>query len=276
MDEVLERQIHEVEEWHWWYRGRRRVIGALIARLGLPPATEILDAGCGSGRNMVDLASYGTVTGLEIADASVLWARDRGVGAVVQGSITEAPFADERFDFAVCLDVLEHIDDEPQALRELRRVVRPGGTLLVTVPAYQWLWSEHDLVNHHKRRHTRRTLAAVAAQAGWVTDWSTYFNCCLLPVAATHRRLSRLRHSVDEPVSDLGLTPLRLNGLLETPLHLEAQIIGRGRRIPAGLSLMAVLRKGAAAAPGSSPQPNGPGPSAQLQGAQPQRRTPLL
>jgi SAM-dependent methyltransferase len=258
MDRVLERQIHEVEEWHWWYRGRRRVIVALVRRLELPPGTRILDAGCGSGRNMVELARYGTVTGLEIADASVMWARNRGIGEVVQGSITEAPFPDDRFDFAVCLDVLEHIDDELHALRELRRVVAPGGTLLVSVPAYQSLFSEHDVINHHKRRYTRATLATVAAEAGWVTEWTTYFNGTLLPAAATHRRLSRLRHSVDEPVSDLELTPVRLNAMLEVPLRLEAAVIGHGWRIPAGLSLMAVLRKGAAT--GSSAPRVGRGP----------------
>jgi SAM-dependent methyltransferase len=247
MDRVLERQIHEVEEWHWWYRGRRTVISALVRRLGLPPGTEMLDAGCGSGRNMVDLARYGTVTGLELADASVHWARNRGIGEVVQGSITAAPFPDDRFDFAVCLDVLEHIDEELQALRELRRIMRPGGTLLVTVPAYQSLWSEHDVINHHKRRYTRATLSAVAREAGWVPEWTTYFNGTLLPAAAMHRRLSRLRHSVDEPVSDLELTPVRLNSLLQMPLTFEAWVIGRGWRIPAGLSLMTVLRKGAAA-----------------------------
>jgi len=259
MDRVLERQIHEVEEWHWWYRGRRKVIAALVRRLGLPPGTEILDAGCGSGRNMVDLARYGTVTGLELADASVHWARNRGIGEVVQGSITEAPFPDDSFDFAVCLDVLEHIDEELLALRELRRIMRPGGTLLVTVPAYQSLWSEHDVINHHKRRYTRASLSAVAAEAGWVTEWTTYFNGCLLPAAATHRRLSRLRRSVDEPVSDLELTPVRLNSLLAMPLSLEAWVIGRGWRIPAGLSLMTVLRKGTATE-SSTPVAAGRGP----------------
>jgi SAM-dependent methyltransferase len=243
MDRVLERQIHEVEEWHWWYRGRRKVIAALVRRLGLPPGTEILDAGCGSGRNMVDLARYGTVTGLEIADASVHWARNRGIGEVVQGSITEAPFPDDRFDFAVCLDVLEHIDDEVHALRELRRVMRPGGTLLVTVPAYQSLWSEHDVINHHKRRYTRKTLSAVAERAGWETARTTYFNGCLLPVAIVHRRLARPAHLVDEPVSDLERTPERLNSLLEWPLRFEALLIARGLRIPVGLSLAAVFRK---------------------------------
>ena len=257
MDRLLELQTHELEERHWWYRGRRRILRELMRRLALPPGVEILDAGCGSGRNMVDLARYGRVTGLEIADASVQWACKRGIGEIVQGSITEAPFADDRFDFAVCLDVLEHIEEEGDALRELRRVVRPGGRLLVTVPAYQSLWSEHDEINHHRRRYTRRSLSTVAAQAGWETVWTTYFNGGLLPAAAAHRRLSRVRRSVDEPVSDLELTPLRLNTMLQAPLRLEAWIIGHGWRIPAGLSLMTVLRKAAADEAPGPPAGNG-------------------
>jgi SAM-dependent methyltransferase len=257
MDSVLERQIHEVEEWHWWYRGRRRIISSVVRRLELPPGAEILDAGCGSGRNMVDLARYGPVTGLEIADASITWARNRGIGEIVKGSITEAPFPDDRFDFAVCLDVLEHIDEELAALRELRRILRPGGRLLVTVPAYQSLWSEHDVINHHKRRYTRASLASVATAAGWVTAWTTYFNGTLLPAAAMHRRLSMLRRSVDEPVSDLELTPRRLNGLLALPLTAEAWAIGHGWRLPAGLSLMAVLRKDDAREAATTPAGSG-------------------
>ena len=243
MDRLLELQTHELEERHWWYRGRRRILGELMRGLALAPGVQILDAGCGSGRNMVDLARLGTVTGLEISDVSFERARERGVGEVVRGSITEAPLPDARFDVAVCLDVIEHIEDDLRALRELHRVVRPGGTLLVTVPAYQWLWSEHDVINHHKRRYTRKTLSAVAAQAGWDTVSTTYFNGCLLPVAIVHRRLSRPAHIVDEPVSDLERTPERLNSLLEWPLRFEALLIGRGWRIPAGLSLVAIFRK---------------------------------
>jgi SAM-dependent methyltransferase len=242
VDELFELQTHEVEEHHWWYRGRRRIIGEVVRRLALPAGVEILDAGCGSGRNMVELARLGNVTGLELADASVERARQRRVGEVVQGSLDAIPFEDHEFDLAVCFDVIEHLDDDVGALRELRRVVRPGGTLLVTVPTYQWLWSEHDVINHHKRRYTRRTLAAAAAQARWETVSTTYFNGLLLPVAVLYRGLSRLRRSVDEPVSDLQRTPDRLNALLERPLRLEARLIGRGRRIPAGLSLMAVFR----------------------------------
>jgi SAM-dependent methyltransferase len=245
MDEVYERRTHEVEDDHWWYRGRRRVIDAELRSLGLPPGLEILDAGCGSGRNMVDLARYGTVTGLELADASVARARSRGVGEVVQSTFEAMPFADDRFDLAVTFDVIEHLDDDRLALAQLRRVVRPGGWLVVTVPAYPWLWSEHDVVNHHRRRYTRRALEAAADDAGWQTLSTTHFNGLLLPAAVAHRALLRLRRpgtGPDDAVSDLERTSPRLNRLLEPPLHLEARLIGAGRRIPCGLSLMAVFR----------------------------------
>ena len=113
MDRLLELQTHELEERHWWYRGRRRILGELMRRLELPPGVEILDAGCGSGRNMVDLARLGTVTGIEISDVSFERARERRVGEVVRGSITELPLPDERFQVAVCLDVIEHVEDDP-------------------------------------------------------------------------------------------------------------------------------------------------------------------
>ncbi len=242
MDRLLELQTHELEEGHWWYRGRRRIISRLVRSFELPPDAQILDAGCGSGRNMVDLAHLGSVTGVEIADASVERARARHVGEVVQCSITELPFPDARFDLAVCLDVIEHVEEEQVALRELLRVVRPGGRLLIMVPAYQWLWSEHDVINHHQRRYTHTTMSAAAAAAGWQTERTTYFNSCLLPIAVLYRRLARRSH-VEGGSSDLQRMPERLNTLLEWPLRLEARLIGRGGRIPAGLSLAAVFRK---------------------------------
>ncbi|MGI8557358.1 MAG: class I SAM-dependent methyltransferase [Solirubrobacteraceae bacterium] len=242
MDELYERQTHEVEDGHWWYRGRRRVIHEALGALRLPADIAILDAGCGSGRNMLELKRYGDVVGLELADASVARARARGVGEVVQGTLDAIPFPDDKFDLAVSLDVLEHLDDDRRALRELRRTVKPGGTLLVTVPAYPWLWSEHDVVNHHHRRYTRRTLEAAAHEAGWQTFSTTHFNGVLLPAAALHRGLARLRNGNGRAISDLERTPGRLNTLLERPLKLEARAIARGRRIPAGLSLLAVFR----------------------------------
>jgi SAM-dependent methyltransferase len=237
MDRDYESQTHQVEDRHWWYRGRRTVLDGVIARLGLPRPARILDAGCGSGRNMVELARYGAVTGVELSDTSIALARERGIGEVVAGSVLEMPFADASFDLAVTLDVIEHLEDDLAALRELRRA------LLVTVPAYQWLWSGHDEINHHHRRYTRRSLQRVAEQAGWTQVRTTYFNSLLLPMAIVLRVLDRVnRAKTTESSLDLWIPPGPVNWLLERPLTLEAELIARGARIPAGLSLLAVFR----------------------------------
>jgi SAM-dependent methyltransferase len=242
MDRDYEHQTHLAEDRHWWYRGRRTVLDGVIAGLGLPVDPRILDAGCGSGRFMVELAKLGTVTGVELSDTSVALARERRLGEVVSGSVLEMPFADGSFDLAVSLDVIEHLEDDLAALRELRRTVAPGGALLVTVPAYQWLWSGHDEINHHHRRYTRRSLQRVAEQAGWHQVRTTYFNSLLLPVAILLRVLDRFSRKPTESSLDLWVPPEPLNWLLERPLALEAAMIARGGRIPAGLSLLAVFR----------------------------------
>jgi SAM-dependent methyltransferase len=238
----FELQTHRVEDRHWWYRGRRRVLKRTIDGLGLPPRARVLDAGCGSGRNMVDLARWGTVTGVELSEAAAEAARGRHVGEVVEGSVLEMPFAPASFDLVVCLDVIEHLQDDRAALRELRRVLAPGGALLITVPAYQWLWSGHDVVNHHHRRYSRATLRRAAQDAGWECQRATHFNSLLLPVAVALRALDRLHARATESSLDLWVPPAPLNWLLQQPLNLEAALIGRGGTIPAGLSLLAVLR----------------------------------
>jgi len=242
MDRDYEHQTHQAEDRHWWYRGRRTVLDGVIAGLGLPADPRILDAGCGSGRFMVELAKLGNVTGVELSDTSVSLARGRQLGEVVAGSVLEMPFSENSFDLAVSLDVIEHLDDDLAALRELRRTVTPGGALLVTVPAYQWLWSGHDEINHHHRRYTRRSLQRVAEQAGWQQVRTTYFNSLLLPVAILLRVLDRFSTKTTESSLDLWIPPEPLNWVLERPLALEAALIARGGRIPAGLSLLAVFR----------------------------------
>jgi SAM-dependent methyltransferase len=242
MDRDYEHQTHQAEDRHWWYRGRRTVLDGVIAGLGLPADPRILDAGCGSGRFMVELAKLGNVTGVELSDTSVSLARERQLGEVVAGSVLEMPFPENSFDLAVSLDVIEHLDDDLAALRELRRTVTPGGALLVTVPAYQWLWSGHDEINHHHRRYTRRSLQRVAEQAGWQQVRTTYFNSLLLPVAILLRVLDRFSTKTTESSLDLWIPPEPLNWVLERPFALEAALIARGGRIPAGLSLLAVFR----------------------------------
>ena len=242
MDRDYELQTHQAEDRHWWYRGRRRVLEKVIADLRLPARAAILDAGCGSGRNMIELARHGTVTGVELSPTSAALARERGVGDVIEGSALEMPFDAGSFDLATSLDVIEHLKDDLAALRELRRVVKPGGALLVTVPAYQWLWSGHDEINHHFRRYTRRTLQRAGEQAGWQQVRTTYFNSLLLPAAIMLRVLDRFNRKTTESSLDLWVPPAPMNWLLECPLRLEAAMIARGGRIPAGLSLLAVFR----------------------------------
>jgi SAM-dependent methyltransferase len=242
MDREYELQTHRAEDRHWWYRGRRTVLNGVIDDLGLPAHARILDAGCGSGRNMVELARYGSVSAIELSEASVALARARDAGEVVEGSVLQMPYADASFDLATSLDVIEHLDDDVGALRELRRVVAPGGALLTTVPAYQWLWSSHDEVNHHHRRYTRRSLALAGEQAGWREVRTTYFNSLLLPVAILLRILERLSTKPTESSLDLWVPPEPLNWMLQRPLAFEAALIGRRGRIPAGLSLLTVFR----------------------------------
>jgi SAM-dependent methyltransferase len=241
MEESYESDTLAVEESHWWYHGRRRIVMDLVARLPLAPQAQILDAGCGSGRNLVELAGFGSVVGLEPSARGAAVARARGVGEVVEAGIDTMPFADASFDLITLLDVLEHIEDDRGALLGLRRVARPGGMLLITVPAYPRLWSSHDELNRHYRRYTRRALLDRAEEAGWRPLRTTHFNALLLPVAAAWRLAERLRPSQEPSSSELVRTPAALNWLLEQPLRAEAALLRSGRRIPAGLSLVGVF-----------------------------------
>ena len=162
-------------------------------------------------------------------------------GDVVAASIETMAFEAGSFDLITLLDVLEHIDDDRGALRELRRVARPGGLLLVTVPAYPQLWSSHDELNRHCRRYTRGELLDRAVESGWRPIRTTHFNLLLLPAAAGWRVAERLRPRQAAPTSELVRTPATLNWLLEQPLRVEAALLRTGRRIPAGLSLVGVF-----------------------------------
>lgn len=229
------------DEHHWWYRGRRQVLNATLDRLALPTGLRVLDAGCGSGRTLDDLACRGTVAGLDLSERSVATARARGHIDVHVGAVEAIDHADDAFDLVTCLDVIEHTPDDVASLRELRRVTRVSGTIVVTVPAHPALWSAHDEVNQHFRRYTRRALHHAAAEAGLQVVSDTYFNSVLLAPAAAVRWARRLRPAA-QPRSDLTLTPGILDGPLAWPLAAEARLIAAGGRVPFGLSLLAVLQ----------------------------------
>jgi SAM-dependent methyltransferase len=243
MQEAEFQALVAADERHWWYRGRRRVLAAVLDRLDLPPDPAVLDAGCGSGRTLDDLARRGRVSGFDVHPEGVEIARSRGHADVRVARIEEIPHPDGAFDLVTCLDVVEHTPDDVRSLRELRRVTRPGGFLVATVPAYQALWSEHDEANLHYRRYRRPTLRRAAVAAGWEPRTLTYFNSLLLAPAAAVRLAQRLRRARrPEPRSQLEMTPSGLDGALELPLRLEAALLRAGARLPAGLSVLGVFR----------------------------------
>jgi SAM-dependent methyltransferase len=237
-----------VVDTHWWYRGRRRIVAGELERLDLTPGCQVLDAGCGAGQTLDDLAELGSVEcaqGVDTSPEAVSAAQARGHLDVQVSDVESLPHDDGAFDLVTCLDVIEHTPDDRATFAELYRVTRPGGYLLVTVPAYQLLWSSHDVANNHYRRYRLSTLAAAASEAGWRLERRTYFNSFMLPPAALVRLARRSRAHANER-SDLQLTPRRLNPLLELPLRVEAALIRLGVRLPAGLSLLAVFAKPAA------------------------------
>jgi SAM-dependent methyltransferase len=242
MDDRLMTAMLDLDEHHWWYRGRRLIVDAELTRLPLPPRARILDAGCGSGRMLQELVRYGQVSGIELDPRAAGAARARGRGEVRIGSLEELPWPQDSFDLITCLDVLEHTPDDRATLIELRRVCAPGGWLLLTVPAYQALWSLHDVANHHFRRYGRKALRQTVAEGGWRLTRITSFNSILLPPAALVRLAQRGRQPDEGYQPELERAPAWLNALLEQPLRAEAWWIARGRTLPAGLSLMALLQ----------------------------------
>jgi len=243
VDKDLMQATLEVDERHWWYRGRRKVIRAELDALTLPADAQVLDAGCGSGRTMQELEDYGTVRGIELDEDAAELARSRGHGEVTVGRLEQLPWPDRTFDLITSLDVIEHTPDDRATLAELLRVCRPGGWLLVTVPAYPALWSLHDEANHHYRRYSRASLRAAATGAGWTVTRLTSFNSLLLAPAAAVRLTQRRLGVHNGYTNDLALGPAWLNDALERPLALEASWLGRGRTLAFGLSLLAVLRR---------------------------------
>jgi SAM-dependent methyltransferase len=241
MEERAYLEMYEQEDSHWWFRGRRALIWALLSRTELPPKPTVLDAGCGTGRNLVEFGTLGPATGVDPSADAVEFCRRRGIENVQCAGLEALPFESGQFDLLLACDVLEHVLDDLGALAELRRVASDGAHLVITVPAYQWMWTEHDVQLHHVRRYTHRILRDRVLRSGWDVVHATYFNSILLPVVAAARLAAR--RSSRQGHTDLDRTPAPLNVALELPLKLEAALITRGVRFPAGVSLGLVCRR---------------------------------
>jgi SAM-dependent methyltransferase len=230
----------EVENRHWWFRGRWAVVEALLSCTDLPAFPRILDAGCGTGGYLHRYSRLGEASGVDPSPEAVRFCRKRGLESVQQAGLESLPFEDSSFDLVCATDVLEHIAAEQEALAELYRVAVAGGILLLTVPAYMWLWSAEDEHLHHQRRYTRPRLRRAVEQAGWEPLRSTYFNSILLPPIAFARRLPRRDGN---GTAELERTPAWLDGPLSLPMRFEARLIRSGLRLPAGVSVGIVCRK---------------------------------
>ena len=238
MERVVYEQMAELDQRHWWYRARREVIAALIRRVAPPPpGGRILEVGCGTGHNLAMLGEFGKVDALELDEEARTLAEQRLGRAVHNAPLPELSGIDDAaYDLIGAFDVIEHIDDDCAALRSIAGKLKPGGKLVMTVPAHQWMWSAHDVVNHHKRRYSKRALRRLIEGSPLKLDAIGYFNSLLFPVAVAERSASRLRGKED---ADLRLPPKALNLALERTFAAERHLIGRVP-LPPGLSLFAV------------------------------------
>lgn len=238
-----------MEDVHWWFVGRRRILLEVLDRyLGKGGADHrrILDVGCGTGTMLTHLASYGQAQGVDIDEEAVGYCRERGLVDVRLGSAETLPFEDNSFDLVTALDVVEHLDDDAAALREIRRVLRPGGKVLLTVPAHPFLWGDQDEVNLHKRRYVVREVRDRLDATGFDVLRLTYINALMFAPIAAVRMLRRLEHRLrpqTQAQSDFRYpAPGPLNFLLGWIFAAEAPVVRRFN-IPVGVSILALAQK---------------------------------
>lgn len=239
MDERIYAEMAVLEDRHWWFAARRIILNKLISTLPLPADAQIMEAGCGSGGNLAMLARHGRVYGMETNTQALELAAAKGTAQIAAGRLpAPIPFAGQTFDLIALLDVMEHLDDDAAALRALRARLKPGGWLLITVPAYPFLWSRHDELHHHKRRYVARDFRAVIEGAGYRVQYLSYFNTWLFPLIAA----ARLAGAGSGHSGDLTMPNRRLiNALLEKIFASERLLLGR-IALPFGVSLLALAR----------------------------------
>ena len=238
MERVVYQQMAELDERHWWYRARREIIADLIRREArLPADAKILEIGCGTGHNLPMLSGFGHVEGLELDEEARALSEKRLGRKVMSSPLPElAGVDDKHYDLIGAFDVIEHIDDDVAAIGSIAAKLKPGGRFIMTVPAHQWMWTAHDVANHHKRRYSKRGLKKLIEGSPLKLERLGYFNSLLFPIAVAERTASKLRGKDN---GDVKLPPAALNSALEKVFAAERHLVGR-LPLPPGLSLFAV------------------------------------
>jgi len=241
MERAVFDRMAELDQHHWWFIARRRILDSLIKRVVRPPQdARILEVGCGTGHNIPMLKEFGTVEASELDHSARTLANARHPGMVKEARLPDlSMFERNAYDLITLLDVLEHVPDDLASLRAIHRRLKPGGALLLTVPANPWMWSAHDAAHHHFRRYTRANLEDLFLRAGLEVQLLSYFNSLLFPLIAAARAVGKItqRESADD-----RLPSDAVNGALKRVFGLEAGLIGRVP-MPFGVSLVAVVRR---------------------------------
>jgi SAM-dependent methyltransferase len=238
MERIVYQQMAELDERHWWYRARRKVLAELIRREVQPPANaKILEIGCGTGHNLAMLGEFGHVDGLELDDEARSISEKRLGRTVMSAPLPElAGVPSHHYDLIGAFDVIEHIDDDAAALASIATRLKSGGKFVMAVPAHQWMWTAHDIVNHHKRRYSKRALKSLIEASPMKLTKIGYFNSLLFPLAVAERAASKLRNKEN---ADVRLPTALLNVTFEKVFAAERYLVGR-LPLPPGLSLFAV------------------------------------
>jgi SAM-dependent methyltransferase len=237
------RITYEMEGKHWWFVGRRKIIESFIKRvcgeIG-KRRPRILDVGCGTGANLQMLANYGVAEGVDISPDALEFCRARGLSKVKLGPAEALPFEDASFDLVTGLDVVEHLDDDEAGLREMRRVLRPGGRAVLFVPAFMFLWGVQDDISHHRRRYTRGEINRAIEKAGLSVERSTYANITFFLPTLIGRLVMRVTGL--KPESEANINVSALNGMLGWILGAESWWLKR-MGFPFGVSIVCVARR---------------------------------
>lgn len=247
MNKGFEKTYHEVEAAHWWFVSRRALVKDLVCRVAPGRSSAILEIGCSGGPLLGQLrdSGYTHLTGIDISPEAIALCRERNLGDVRVMDAQQPDFPAASFDVITASDVLEHLADAPRAVAAWHQLLRPGGTLIVFVPAFQFLWSGHDVVNHHFHRYRAAELAGLLRAAGFEIQRQGYWNFFLfLPVAAVRlakRVFSRPANKL--PTGDLQAVPRPLNFLLLLLLRLENRLMLCGLNFPWGVSASVIARK---------------------------------